>query len=148
MRQIGVRDEAGIIGGVASCGRALCCCTWLHAFAPINVRMAKTQRMSLNPVTISGMCGRLKCCLRYEYDCYREMGRDLPFDGSVVECPGGRGCVVDRNILARRLRVRLEDNRVQEYAAEQVACVRGAGPAEAAAREEKAEVPAGIEEDE
>jgi cell fate regulator YaaT (PSP1 superfamily) len=78
LRQIGVRDEAAMIGGIGPCGLKLCCCSWLNEFAPINVRMAKAQRMSLNPWTIGGMCGRLKCCLRYEEDTYRELDRWLP----------------------------------------------------------------------
>jgi len=145
MRQVGVRDEAGIIGGLGPCGRGLCCCTWLHNFASINVKMAKSQRISLNPATISGMCGRLKCCLRYEYDCYREMGRYLPRDGALVECPAGRGCVIDKNVLKQCVRVRMEDQRVLEFEADDVmpahrpqrsAPVQPAGEADESKKEE------------
>jgi cell fate regulator YaaT (PSP1 superfamily) len=115
MRQIGVRDEAAMIGGIGPCGRNLCCCTWMKNFESINVKMAKTQRLSLNPGAISGMCGRLKCCLRYEHEQYRECSRGLPRDGALVEGPDGRGCVIDQNIMCRCVRVRLEDERILDY---------------------------------
>ena len=112
MKQIGVRDEAGIIGGMGICGRKLCCCTWLRDFESVNVKMAKAQRLSLNPAAISGSCGRLKCCLRYEYEQYKEYGRGMPRQGATVDCPEGRGCVVGRDLLTQRLRVCLENQRV------------------------------------
>ena len=114
MRQIGVRDEAGIIGGMGPCGRQLCCCTWLQHFESVNVRMAKAQRLSLNTGAISGDCGRLKCCLRYEYEQYRELGRHLPRQGTSVETPQGKGRVIGRDILRQRLKVALEDERLVE----------------------------------
>lgn len=117
MKQIGVRDEAAIIGGLGPCGRSLCCCSWLRRFDSVNVRMAKTQRISMNPNAISGMCGRLKCCLRYENDVYRDMDHALPRDGDTVTCPEGRGVVVDKNIMGQTVRIRLEDQRVVECAA-------------------------------
>jgi cell fate regulator YaaT (PSP1 superfamily) len=120
LKQIGVRDEAAIIGGVGSCGRQLCCCTWLHKFASINVKMAKTQGLSLNPGAIGGNCGRLKCCLNYERDHYLELEKGLPGQGARVECPSGEGCVVERNILAQRLRVRLDDDRILDCGATEV----------------------------
>ncbi len=120
LRQIGVRDEAGIVGGIGVCGRKLCCCSWLRQFDSVNVKMAKVQKLSLNPSTISGNCGRLKCCLRYEYDNYREMGRGLPRSGSMVECPGGAGQVVAVNVLLQKVKVRLEDNRYVEYDADDI----------------------------
>ncbi|MEI6970145.1 MAG: regulatory iron-sulfur-containing complex subunit RicT [bacterium] len=120
MNQIGIRDAAGVVGGMGLCGRQLCCASWLRDFAAVSVRMAKTQRLSLNPNTISGMCGRLKCCLRYENETYAEMGARLPRDGGLVSCPGGRGCVVEKNILAQKVKVRLEDDRIQEFGASEV----------------------------
>ncbi len=114
LRQIGVRDEAGIIGGIGPCGRNLCCCGWLREFDSVNVKMAKVQKLSLNPGAISGNCGRLKCCLRYEYENYREMGRGLPRTGMPVECPGGDGHVVAVNVVLQKVKVRLEDNRYVE----------------------------------
>lgn len=120
MKQIGVRDEAGFVGGVGPCGRRLCCSTWLHHFESVNVKMAKIQGLSLNPGAISGMCGRLKCCLRYEYEQYRELGRYLPREGACVQCPGGKGHVIGKNIPAQRVRVRMDDDRVLEYGADEV----------------------------
>ncbi len=120
MKQIGVRDEAGMVGGMGSCGRALCCCTWLKSFESINVKMAKAQRLSLNPVAISGMCGRLKCCLRYEYDQYKDADRDMPRDGERVKCAEGEGCVCGKNILAGKVKLRLEDNKIIEYDVEEL----------------------------
>lgn len=99
MRQIGVRDEAKQVGGVGCCGRELCCATWLTDFAPISVRMAKDQNVSLNPGKISGICGRLMCCLSYEHQMYRELGQEVPKLGKVVKTPRGEGRVVRRNVL-------------------------------------------------
>jgi cell fate regulator YaaT (PSP1 superfamily) len=99
MRQIGVRDEAKLVGGVGCCGRPLCCATWLTQFAPISVRMAKDQHVSLNPTKISGICGRLMCCLSYEHAMYKELAREMPKVGKRVETPDGSGKVVRRNVL-------------------------------------------------
>lgn len=115
MRQIGVRDEAALIGGLGPCGRVQCCTAWLKNFESVNVRMARVQRLSLNPGAISGMCGRLKCCLRYEHEQYQEALRGLPREGTLVETPDGGGKVIDVVTLARRVRVRLEGERVMEY---------------------------------
>lgn len=127
MKQIGVRDEAGHIGGMGPCGRAMCCCSWLHRFESINVKMAKAQGLSLNPATISGMCGRLKCCLRYEYDQYRELGRKIPREGAMVECPEGKGKVIGRDVLAQRVRVRIDQDRIVEFDADDVKTIHHAG---------------------
>jgi cell fate regulator YaaT (PSP1 superfamily) len=118
IQQIGVRDEAGIVGGMGPCGRALCCCTWLSEFESINVKMAKAQRISLNPSTMSGMCGRLKCCLRYEYDQYRECSRHLPRNGAHVEGPDGKGVVIGTDILSQKVRVQLDEDRILTYDAD------------------------------
>ncbi len=118
--QIGVRDEAGIIGGIGPCGRNLCCCSWLKKFSSINVKMAKKQRMSLSPSSIGGCCGRLKCCLQYEYDTYREMDKFLPREGTRVEGPEGKGRVVDKDILGQTVRVKTEDDRIVEYRGDEV----------------------------
>jgi len=135
MRQIGVRDAAGQVGGMAACGRRLCCCSWLDRFGVVSVKMAKTQRLSLNPAAISGMCGRLKCCLRYEKDLYKQLSENLPRDGARVRCPEGEGKVEDKDVLAQRLRVRLTDGRVLTVAAGDVSALgddrsRGARPPE------------------
>jgi cell fate regulator YaaT (PSP1 superfamily) len=118
--QIGVRDEAGIIGGIGPCGRELCCCSWLDRFSSINVKMAKKQRMSLSPASIGGCCGRLKCCLKYEYDTYRELDKFLPRQGSKVHCPEGKGEVVDKEIMRQTVTVKLEDDRIVEYRGDEV----------------------------
>lgn len=120
MKQIGVRDQAGIAGGLGTCGRNLCCCSWLEHFASINVRMAKTQGLSLNPAAIGGCCGRLKCCLGYEFDVYKDLGKRMPGPNAPVQCPDGNGYVIDRNILQQKVKVRLEDDRIIEYPADAV----------------------------
>ena len=120
MRPMGVRDAAKLVGGVGVCGRSLCCKTWLKEFDAVSVKMAKTQRLALNPTTISGMCGRLKCCLKYEFDNYKKLGDNLPRDGAPVQCRDGCGCVWDRDILGQRVKVRMEDGRVLEFPAGEV----------------------------
>lgn len=113
LRQIGVRDEAGIVGGIGPCGRVFCCASVLSRFHSVNVKMAKIQRLSLNPASVSGGCGRLKCCLRYEVDGYREMCRNLPRSGSRCMTPDGPGRVMDCNALTQRVRIRLESDAAQ-----------------------------------
>ncbi len=107
LRQIGVRDETAVRGGLGCCGRPFCCATFLADFQSINVRLAKEQGLSLNPVNISGVCGRLKCCLRYEAEGYRELRRELPRPGSLVLTPDGEGKVLDVQPLKRVVRVSL-----------------------------------------
>jgi len=124
MRQIGVRDEAALIGGLGPCGRVQCCTSWLQKFESINVKMAKNQRLSLNPGAIGGVCGRLKCCLRYENEQYRQASRGIPREGAIVESSDGRGCVIDHNTMARTVRVRLEDDRIMDYAVDDIRIAR------------------------
>lgn len=112
MRQIGVRDAAGMIGGFAPCGQRLCCSVWLKEFDNIHIRMAKAQGLSLNPAVINGMCGRIKCCMRYEYNGYLELGRKLPAEGSRVECSEGCGSVISCAVLRQKVKVALDDRRV------------------------------------
>ena len=107
LRQIGVRDEAKMIGGVGSCGRGLCCNTWLRDFEPVSIKMAKVQNLSLNPTKISGICGRLMCCLKYENDIYNELKKGMPNVGERVKTPDGLGVVTDVNILENLVRTRL-----------------------------------------
>ncbi len=109
LRQIGVRDETAICGGIAVCGRPLCCCTFLKEFASINVRMAKEQDLSLTPSTISGACGRLKCCLQFEHRGYQELEKTMPRRGDICECKEGRGKIVDRNLLTQQVVVLLDN---------------------------------------
>jgi len=110
LRQIGVRDETAILGGIANCGRPLCCCQFLKDFASINVKMAKEQDLSLTPSTISGICGRLKCCLKYEHEGYLELEKTMPRRGELCECKEGRGRIVDRNLLTQKVTIQLDDS--------------------------------------
>ena len=107
LRQIGVRDEAKMMGGIGSCGRALCCHSWLADFEPVSIKMAKVQNLSLNPAKISGICGRLMCCLKYENDIYMELRRGMPETGEKIKTPDGLAKVIDTNILENKIRVRL-----------------------------------------
>ncbi|MBA4389269.1 MAG: stage 0 sporulation protein [Verrucomicrobia bacterium] len=125
MRQIGVRDEAGMIGGLGPCGRRMCCSSWLKHFDSVNVKMAKIQGVSLNPSAITGMCGRLKCCMKYEYDMYREYSRGVPRPGAFIRCPDGKGYVIDRDVLGGKVKVKLEDERVFEYSVEDISRAGG-----------------------
>ena len=108
LRQIGVRDESKMVGGLGICGRPFCCNTFLGDFQPVSVKMAKEQSLSLSPVKISGTCGRLMCCLKYEQDAYEHLLKVTPKNGAVVETPEGRGTVVDFNLLTGILKVRLD----------------------------------------
>ena len=108
LRQIGVRDESKIVGGLGVCGRPFCCKTFLGDFQPVSVKMAKEQSLSLSPTKISGTCGRLMCCLKYEQEAYEHLLRVTPKNGAVVETPEGRGTVVDFNLLTGVLKVRLD----------------------------------------
>jgi cell fate regulator YaaT (PSP1 superfamily) len=116
LRQIGVRDEAKMLGGIGPCGRMLCCSTFLGDFEPVSIKMAKDQNLSLNPTKISGLCGRLMCCLKYENDEYEEAKKDLPDIGETIKTPHGKGRVVGLNILERLVQIELfEAERVVEF---------------------------------
>ncbi len=108
LRQIGVRDESKMLGGLGVCGRPFCCNTFLGEFQPVSVKMAKEQSLSLSPVKISGTCGRLMCCLKYEQDAYEHLLRVTPKNGAIVDTPEGRGTVIDFNLLTGILKVRLD----------------------------------------
>ncbi|HEY3352405.1 MAG TPA: regulatory iron-sulfur-containing complex subunit RicT, partial [Polyangia bacterium] len=153
LRQVGVRDEARIVGGIGTCGRELCCSTWLPRFEPVSIRMAKDQNLVLNPQKVSGVCGRLKCCLAYEEETYRELRKGLPKLGKRVQTPRGEGKVQEVDILGRRVKVWFEGGPPQIFDAAEVQPVlppgmspgprpgepRGAAPAAApAARGEAA----------
>jgi cell fate regulator YaaT (PSP1 superfamily) len=121
LRQIGVRDEAKMLGGIGPCGRMLCCSTFLGDFDPVSIKMAKDQNLSLNPTKISGLCGRLMCCLKYENDEYESAKEALPDLGEIIETPQGTGKVVGLNILERVLQVELkEQERVLEYTLDEI----------------------------
>ncbi len=108
LRQIGVRDEAKMLGGIGICGRPFCCAQFLSDFQPVSIKMAKEQSLSLNPTKISGSCGRLMCCLKYEQSTYEELLRMTPRVGAVVSTAEGKGVVVESNTLSGVLRVRLD----------------------------------------
>lgn len=109
LRQIGVRDEAKMIGGLGTCGRELCCCTFLGDFEPVSIRMAKDQNLSLNPTKISGICGRLMCCLRYETDTYEDARNDFPKVGDSVITPEGTGKVLHLNVVKKTVNVQIDE---------------------------------------
>ena len=109
LRQIGVRDEAKMLGGLGICGRPFCCASYMDEFVPVSIKMAKTQNLSLNPTKISGTCGRLMCCLKYEQDAYEEAIKRMPKAESFVVTPDGPGNVSDINILKETVNVRLDD---------------------------------------
>jgi cell fate regulator YaaT (PSP1 superfamily) len=120
MRQVGVRDEAKMVGGIGSCGRELCCSTFLPKFAPVSIKMAKNQNLALNPTKVSGQCGRLKCCLVYEEANYVEAAKRLPRSGKRVTTPEGVGRVGDVDVLRERVRVYFEDQPPKVFAASDV----------------------------
>ncbi len=111
MRQIGIRDEAKFLADYGDCGKPVCCNTHLTEMPPVSMKMAKVQKASLDPNKISGRCGRLKCCLRYEYDTYEAYQRELPKVGKMVITKQGKGKVLAQEILAKKLLVSFEDNR-------------------------------------
>jgi len=109
LRQIGVRDEAKMLGGLGVCGKPFCCSQFLNEFHPVSIKMAKTQGLSLNPTKISGSCGRLMCCLKYEEHAYEDLVKKAPKIGAFVETPSGKGSVINVNLLRGNAKVRLED---------------------------------------
>ncbi len=121
LRQIGVRDQAKMLGGIGPCGRILCCSSFLGDFEPVSIKMAKDQNLSLNPAKISGLCGRLMCCLKYENDNYESAKEELPEIGSEVITHAGNGQVVGLNILEKKVQVDLfEINRVVEFPLDEI----------------------------
>ncbi len=127
LHQVGARDAARLVGGIGPCGRALCCSSWMPEFAPVTMKMAKEQSLFLNPTKFSGVCGKLMCCLRFEYDTYRETKAQLPSVGAEVETPLGRGRVTDLNVLKEAVLVTLPSGTIREFPATEVArpVVRG-----------------------
>jgi len=109
MRQVGIRNQAKMCGGIGRCGREICCSQFIEKFSPVSIRMAKEQGLSLNPTKISGQCGRLMCCLTYEYETYKELKANLPKIGKKVDTPQGQGKVVRHNLNANRFVVRLTE---------------------------------------
>ena len=127
LRQIGVRDEAKMLGGLGICGNPFCCSTFLGEFQPVSIRMAKEQGLSLNPTKISGTCGRLMCCLKYEQEAYEDLIRTAPRVGALVGTPDGKGIVAEVSLLTGMLKVRLEkndDNSINVYHKDDVKVLR------------------------
>lgn len=143
LRQIGVRDEAKMLGGLGSCGRPVCCNSFLADFQPVSIKMAKEQGLSLNPTKISGSCGRLMCCLKYEQDAYEALGKLTPKNGALVQTPDGRGTVTESNLLTGAVKVRLEkspDSPPLTFAREDLKVIRD-GRRQGKPAEKKAEAP-------
>ena len=113
LRQIGVRDEAKSIGGLGPCGRSLCCSSWLGDFQPVSIKMAKDQSLSLNPTKISGICGRLFCCLKYEHDVYVEAIEKVPPVGAIVKVDSNKGKVIETNPLLEQVKVEFNDKTIR-----------------------------------
>ncbi len=135
LRQIGVRDEAKMLGGLGICGRPYCCSQFLDDFHPVSTKMAKVQSLSLNPAKISGSCGRLMCCLRYEQEAYEDLVKKVPKQGSFVETKDGYGTAVQVNLLRSTVKVKLDDDRddtLHEYKSYELAAVPGGRPKDGA----------------
>ncbi len=120
MRQIGIRHEAKLVGGIGCCGRELCCASFLTSFDSISIKMAKAQNLPLNPSKISGLCGRLLCCLTYEYKTYKEMSQNLPTLGKACQTPTGQGKVIRQNIFKQAVTVAMSDGSIMEYTMEEL----------------------------
>lgn len=120
LRQIGVRDEAKSIGGLGTCGRKLCCSSWLGDFQPVSIKMAKDQSLSLNPTKISGICGSLFCCLKYEHDVYVEAIEKMPVVGSIVKVDNQKGKVIEINPLLEQIKIEFNDKTIKTCLAEEV----------------------------
>jgi cell fate regulator YaaT (PSP1 superfamily) len=127
MRQIGIRDEAKLLADYGDCGKPVCCNTHLREMPPVSMKMAKLQKATLDPTKISGRCGRLKCCLRYEYDVYEEHRRELPGVGKFVVTKAGKGRVLAQELLARKILVSYEDDRRVLVDADDIVTVVGSG---------------------
>ena len=123
LRQIGVRDQSKSMGSIGVCGRGLCCSQWLGEFVPVSIKMAKEQGLSLNPTKISGACGRLMCCLKYEQDVYEELIREMPKPEQKIKTPDGVGTVISVNLLKGIIKAEIDDGtekNIKEYRADEV----------------------------
>lgn len=120
MRQVGIRNQAKMCGGLGRCGREICCSSYIEKFDPVSIRMAKEQGLSLNPTKISGLCGRLMCCLTFENETYRALKKDFPKIGKTVTCPKGKGKVIRHNVIGGRLTLKMEDDTEAELSVKEV----------------------------
>ncbi|MCX7695720.1 MAG: stage 0 sporulation family protein [Caloramator sp.] len=128
LRQIGVRDESKMVGGLGPCGRPMCCSTFLGEFEPVSIKMAKEQNLSLNPSKISGVCGRLMCCLNYEQQTYEEIRKITPVVGSIVRTPDGEGEVMENSIIRESVKVKLktpDDIEIKTYSVHNIELIEG-----------------------
>jgi len=146
MRQIGVRDESKMIGGIGICGRELCCCSWLRDFQPVSVKMAKEQNLALNPSKISGQCGRLLCCLDYEYETYCCLRKNFPKCGKRVQTPTAAGIVDKINILTGAVTLKQEDNKLVVVRREDISEDTGTEPSQTRVQTPAQQKPAGRQE--
>ncbi len=140
LRQIGVRDEAKMLGGLGPCGRQICCGAFLGEFQPVSIKMAKEQSLSLNPTKISGLCGRLMCCLKYEQETYEQLRKRMPRVGKDIMTPDGIGTALDINVLKETVRVRIakgDSTEIKEYPVDD--CAKPTQEQSAVAREQQAE---------
>jgi len=119
MRQIGARNEAQILGGIGCCGRELCCTSFLHSFCPVTIKMTKEQGLALDPAKISGVCGRLMCCLAYEYETYAELKKNLPKVGKKITTSHGPGKIRQVNVITKKISIEMEDGRIIEMTTDQ-----------------------------
>ncbi|NLK88236.1 MAG: stage 0 sporulation family protein [Clostridiaceae bacterium] len=129
LRQIGVRDESKMMGGIGICGRILCCSSYLGEFQPVSIKMAKEQGLSLNPTKISGTCGRLMCCLKYEQEAYEQVIKKAPKTGAIVETPDGQGVVVETYLIKETAKVKLDkgnDTDLRAYKFDEVKLIKDA----------------------
>ena len=129
LRQIGIRDEAKILGGIGICGRGLCCSSFLDGFHSVSIKMAKEQGLSLNPSKISGVCGRLMCCLKYEQNCYEEFSKIMPSVGAVVSTPEGNGVVQSVTLVSGNVKVKLDSDteaQIKEFSAKDIKIIKNA----------------------
>lgn len=127
LRQIGVRDESKMMGGIGVCGRVLCCSSYLGEFQPVSIKMAKEQGLSLNPTKISGTCGRLMCCLKYEQDAYEQIIKRAPKSGAIVDTPDGQGVVVETYLIKEVVKVKLDkgnETDLQTYKVDEVKVIK------------------------
>lgn len=127
LRQIGVRDESKMIGGMGICGRSLCCNSFLGEFQPVSIKMAKEQGLSLNPAKISGSCGRLMCCLKYEQEAYDDVVRRAPRIGALIETPDGQGTIIEINLIKENAKVRFDKSDgtvVRNYKLDQIKVIK------------------------
>ena len=121
MRQVGIRNQAKMCGGIGRCGREICCSAYMERFGPVSIRMAKEQGLSLNPTKISGQCGRLMCCLTFEFATYKDLKKQFPKIGKNITTPEGKGKVIRHNAIRDRVAIRLQDGREMEFSSEQLA---------------------------